>query len=369
MTDRVTLKSIAAALGVTTTTVHRALQGKDGVSEETGRRIRQAAEDMGYRANYMAAALKRKEIRLAAALPEPSGDSRYYYGGMWQGLRRFLREVAEFHVTPLEYTYTFVHGAHGNALKAIYDRHDRLDGLLTVGVDQGQSSYYIQKFKERGVPIVLLGSDMYRDARLCCVRAYDEMAGSLAAELLTAFDGERSPKEVVVVGHFGQLGTTDQLLNVKGFEEYLRQYAPHITPRYIRNEDHAVWSSNLEQALTRGALPCAAYSCSARYTVYLVEFLEKFGLAGKLKVIGSDLFDESAAFLQRGALNALIDKKIARQSYLAAKTLFDFAVKNEFPRSDCLHIRPEVMLRKSISIGKRIVPGEDSPFDDILIPP
>jgi LacI family transcriptional regulator len=364
MSERVTLKTIANALGVTTTTVHRALNGKDGISEETRAEVRRVAESMGYRVNYMAAALKRKVIRIAIALPEPVGDSRYYYTGMWTGVRRFLGEAADFNVVPLEYSYRFVYGANGNALKNLYEEHaDKLDGVLTMGVDQGHSSYYINKFKELKVPIVLLGSDMYKDARFCCVRACDEMAGSLAAELLTSFGGQE-PRKVIVAGHFVQLGMTDQLRNVSGFENYLKEAAPNVTPVHVRNEDPAAWARDMERILSQEGDICAVYSCSARYTVYLAELLERMGLAGKLKAIGSDLFAESMRFLRGGALSAVIDKKISRQSYLAAKTLFDYAVKGELPRSEVMQVRPEVVLRNSLGHVERAGPG--NVFDDIL---
>jgi len=368
MAERVTLKTIAAALGVTTTTVHRALQGKEGISEETRREIQRVAKRMGYRANYMAATLKRKGVHIAIALPEPIGDSRYYYGSMWRGVRLFLSEVVDFNVLPLEYSYRFVYGANGNTLERIYEEA-KLDGVLTMGVDQGQSSYYIRKLKERGVPIVLVGSDMYRDVRFCCVRAYDEMAGSLAAELLTAFDGDASPKKILVAGHFGQLGMTDQIRNVNSFERCLASTAPHITPIHVRNEDPAAWAKEMEKILEREKNVYAAYSCSARYTVYLANLLEQLGLVGKLKAIGSDLFDESAGFLRKGTLSAVIDKKIARQSYLATKTLFDYIVKNEMPRSDSLQIRPEIILGKSMGLAmdKAAHLSEDSTFGDILV--
>ena len=59
---KATLKDIAHTLGVSTTTVHRALNGKQGVSDEVSLQIRQLAAQMGYKTNYMASALKRKDI-------------------------------------------------------------------------------------------------------------------------------------------------------------------------------------------------------------------------------------------------------------------------------------------------------------------
>ena len=48
----VTMSDIAAELGVSTVTVSKALGDKDGVSEELRQRIKQKANEMGYRLNY-----------------------------------------------------------------------------------------------------------------------------------------------------------------------------------------------------------------------------------------------------------------------------------------------------------------------------
>jgi LacI family transcriptional regulator len=72
-------------------------------------------------------------------------------------------------------------------------------------------------------------------------------------------------------------------------------------------------------------------------------------MKGKLKLIGNDSFEESLDALKRGDLTAIIDKKIARQSYLAVKTLFDYIVKGEYPASGQLQLRPEVILRSNLT--------------------
>lgn len=48
----VTMSDIAAELGCSTVTVSKALGDKDGVSEELRQRIKQKANEMGYRVSY-----------------------------------------------------------------------------------------------------------------------------------------------------------------------------------------------------------------------------------------------------------------------------------------------------------------------------
>ena len=225
---------------------------------------------------------------------------------------------------------------------------EELDGLLTMGVDKGQSLYFAEKFAERGVPIVYVGSDVSGGSRFCCVKSCDEMAGSLSAELLTAFHEDKAQKKVVLIGHFGQLGMTDQIHNAMGFEAYLRENAPYLTLIQLRGADHLEVCGELERTLRSVPDVYAIYSCSARYTMYMLRVVEDSGMKGKLKLIGNDSFKESLDALKRGDLTALIDKKIARQSYLATKTLFDYIVKGEYPPGGQLQLRPEVILRSNL---------------------
>ena len=55
-----TIKDIAEKLNISSVSVHRALAGKEGVSEKLRAQILQTAKEMGYEVNYAAASLKRK---------------------------------------------------------------------------------------------------------------------------------------------------------------------------------------------------------------------------------------------------------------------------------------------------------------------
>ena len=60
----VTLKDVAEKLGVTITTVHKALNGKEGVSEKRRAEIMKVAAQMGYKVNYMASSLSNFTLQL-----------------------------------------------------------------------------------------------------------------------------------------------------------------------------------------------------------------------------------------------------------------------------------------------------------------
>jgi ABC-type sugar transport system substrate-binding protein len=240
-----------------------------------------------------------------------------------------------------------------------------------MGVEQGQSLYFVEKFTERGVPVVCVGNDIPGSSRFCCIKSCDEMAGSLAAELLTAFHEDKEQKKVILLGHFGQLGMTDQIHNAAGFEAYIKEYAPYLTLIQLRGADHREVCRELEQALRSAESVYAVYSCSARYTVYMLRVIESLGMTGRLKLVGNDSFEESLDALERGELTAVIDKKIARQSYLAAKILFDHVVKGEYPPGSQLQLRPEVILRSNLKkrFLSALAPSGSQPVYGEILPP
>ena len=77
----VTLKDVAEKLGVTITTVHKALNGKEGVSEKRRAEIMKVAAQMGYKVNYMASSLSKKKFHIAVVLPNTDGDNRFFIVG------------------------------------------------------------------------------------------------------------------------------------------------------------------------------------------------------------------------------------------------------------------------------------------------
>lgn len=58
MKSNVTMRDIADKLGVSSVTVSKALNDKDGVSEELKERIKTLAGEMGYRFNTVAKSMK-----------------------------------------------------------------------------------------------------------------------------------------------------------------------------------------------------------------------------------------------------------------------------------------------------------------------
>ena len=344
----VTLKDVAEKLGVTITTVHKAPNGKEGVSEKRRAEIMKVAAQMGYKVNYMASSLSKKKFHIAVVLPNTDGDNRFYYGALWDGIRNYLDTVSEFPITVSEYAYPLTRDGNGLVLEKIFNQDsDDLQGLITIAMDHDRSSYFLEKFAKKQIPVVLIGADLHTDFRLCCIKANDTAVGYLAAELLTAFLPSGYPAKILMAGDYGCLGMEDQRLNMQAFSAYLHTYAPSIETVPFQGSDPLAVSKEIRQYLTVHPDTYAIYTCSARFTYHISQCIRQLGIQDRIQVIGNDLFTESRQALSDGILRGVIDKKISKQSALAVKTLFDYLLKKDYPRSSCLVMEPEIVLRSN----------------------
>ena len=69
MKRNVTIHDVAQAAGVSGGTVHNALYGKKGVSDAVRKNILRISEELGYKPNMVASALKRKPRKIIVSFP------------------------------------------------------------------------------------------------------------------------------------------------------------------------------------------------------------------------------------------------------------------------------------------------------------
>ncbi|EJF38204.1 transcriptional regulator, LacI family [Clostridium sp. MSTE9] len=356
---KATLKDIAAEAEVSLSTVHKALYNKPGISERVRKEILAIADGMGYKTNYVASSLKRKLLKIAFVVPLPnSGTNRYYYRDIWKGMRAFQAEAAEFNIEILDFGFSGPLSNLPKHLEEVYQNHcDEISGLVTLAVEDPAFTYFIDQFSKRSVPAVFIVSDLPQAKRLCCVRAQDLMAGSLAAELISGFTANKGKALVVS----GDIMVSTHYMNVTGFEQYFAkaQNRMDIIKIYNRRDPEHLYYE-LVELLRSDPEISAIYSCTATNTPPVCKAVLDAGRAGTIKVIGSDLFQESREMLLSDVLQAIIYKKPFKLGYLGCRTLFNFLVKNEFPRSDSIFIEPIIVLKSNLPFYERDITADNA---------
>ena len=347
----VTLKDIAETTGYSLVSVHRAINGKSGVSEKTRQDIIAAAERMGYTPNLMASVLKRKQLNIAIVYPQLGGSGAFYFDYMWKGSRAFIDEITGYQINFIDCPFTLDPGtAHEEehqleVLEELFDTMgDELDGLLTVpmeNTDAGNET--IQRFVQRGVRVVLIDNDYPASGRMCCISASDEYTGRLGAELLCAMAHQSEGKILVAAGNEQSLS---HRLNAMGFADYVRTHRPELGVICVNDPQHPSAESYLQYMEDPSVI--AAYSVRARNTIPLCEAALTVEAKRKLLVIGSDLFARSADMLRRGVLKGIIYKNPYQKGYLGLKVLVEALLRDQQPKDTKITVPISVIMRNNL---------------------
>ena len=153
MKKRIDIKSFASALGISTATVSRAFGGSGRISEETRRRVLEAAEKMGYYASFHARNLGKKHGgSIAFFYPELYNDEPdYFISEIVLGINKTLKRDRLFHVTPFDEDDERLLA---NSREQILD--GRISGAVIISGTDGAASL-AELARKSHIPYVVIG--------------------------------------------------------------------------------------------------------------------------------------------------------------------------------------------------------------------
>lgn len=144
------IRDVAAAVGVSITTVSHALSGKRPVSPGTRASVMEAAERLGYRPNGAAKALRRGRSSILALTVTPIQGYGFHFT-MMDYYRQFI-DAATWSALGRNYAVIVVPPADGRVW-------DHLDVAGAIVVDPRTGDLSVSSLRSRGIPIVTLGQD------------------------------------------------------------------------------------------------------------------------------------------------------------------------------------------------------------------
>ncbi|MDP4146716.1 MAG: substrate-binding domain-containing protein [Bacillota bacterium] len=150
MGKAVTMSDIAKKLNVSTVTVSKALADKEGVSDEIRAKIKQVANEMGYRYNVAAKSLRGGlTYNVGIIIPE-----RFIEVGMsfyWQLYKKVADELKEQNYYAVFEILKFSDEENAVVPKMIYD--NKVDGIIVIGQVVME---YFETIKSVPVPVVFM---------------------------------------------------------------------------------------------------------------------------------------------------------------------------------------------------------------------
>ena len=273
---RPTLTQVAARAGVSLKTASRALNREPNVAEDTGRRVQDAADELGYRLNGIARELRRGATSALVGLI--SGDlANPFYSAVASGIERELRQ----HGLQL---LTANNDEDAELERELVDTllERRVRALLVV--PSGDRHDYLAIEGSRGVPLVFL--DRPPDGLDADAVVIDNAGGArAAAEHLLAGGHQR----IALVADLARM--VPQRERIEGFVQAMRSAGNTAWEPYVRTDVHDVVRAErtVRELLDLDVPPTALFTTNNRLTTGALRALR--GHRKTPALIGFDDFD------------------------------------------------------------------------------
>lgn len=179
------LRQISTTLGLSVTTVSRALAGYDDVADETRRRVREEADRIGYAPNAIARRLQkgRTDAFAVVASVENTGPTDTFLveavSSAWSRLVEIDRDLILL-ATGLDHSRD--HSDRGPFKRTVIER--RVDGVLLVR--PRCSDWQVDFLLERHLPFVVIGASLPDRPEAISVATDEDQGGRLIVERLAA---------------------------------------------------------------------------------------------------------------------------------------------------------------------------------------
>lgn len=331
-----TLKDIAARLNISVTSVHRALTGKDGISDSLRQLILDTAHEMGYEKNYVASSIKRKAIRIAAILPQDRG---LYFQHIWRGLRTNADDVRALNVEVEEYVCRD-EDHQAELIKKIADAGSgKYAGVITYRyANSSKLLYQLLRLLSMNICTVLIDDELNEIEGMYSIPANARVLGEVAAE----FGCLITPENGTVLVSQGRTDSHILVNKISAFRDYIEANKPGLTvkevPGFSKDSqmDELVYQKILEM-LRENPDTVLYYALTSADNKYVVRAVEELGMQDQVAIIATDLNRESADFLRRGAVRAVINQGAYAKGLASMRVMVDCVVKHQKTpqRFDC----------------------------------
>ena len=261
----VTITDIAKALGVTPSTVSRALAGSERVKEETRRAVEEMAESMGYERNVMASNLRRGRSDIVGIIVPRI--NREFFSNVIGGAESVL-ETAGYNTLICQTMEQLDHEV--KALRAL--RNNRVAGvLMSHSIESADGSHIVEILGDE-IPLVQFD------------RVFDDLPG--AKVVSTNFDGSYKATKHLADNGYRKIGTVAGYLTAGIFTQRLAGYRKALEDSGMPYDDSIVFKDSIvRETGYNAALKALEAGCDALYCVGdfaalgAVEALKKKGVS------------------------------------------------------------------------------------------
>jgi len=296
---RVTIYDIAEIVGTSRTSVHKALKGKAGISEETRKQILGVAEKYGYKINLFAKSLSQQPRKIGVVFEQYNSP---YLESMLNGIKDEFWQIFDYKIQPVwgkldpETREERVFGD----IESMIENED-VDGLILCPnmLDYETAA---RKLKAHNIPLITVANDIAQSGlRLCGVSNNAYVVGRVSAELLDMVCGGG---EYAVITSY--LDASSQKRAVKGFGDTLSASGSNAKIRvYEMKNDNSI-SYEITGGIIKDMPEVRGIFVSSSPCTGVCRRICDEGLKDKITLIGVDIYDEIIEHIESGVLKCAL---------------------------------------------------------------
>jgi len=334
------MDTIAREVGVSKTTVYRALHNKGRIHPDTRERILQAARDLGYRPNLVARSLRVQKTSTVGLVTV--GLTGWFYSHVLEGVDGIAQTN---HYGVLVACSNGFPDREREIIQMLLDK--RVDGLIVAPSDPEENREFYEELVEMQVPLVLI--DRYIPGLpVDFVATNNELGGYLATRhllqmgrrrLVFVSNGSRERRATSVVGRFS------------GYERALREcdicqtveLGPGL-PDILPEEEYAY--NAVTHYLSQGGQLDGAFAVNDDVAYGVIRALQAHGLRvpEDVAVVGFDDQDTSRFFLPPLTTVAQPMREIGEK---AASLLLERITRGKSVSLQQILLAPRLVVRQS----------------------
>ncbi len=318
------------------------MHGRAGINDETRRRVLAIAKKIGYRPNLAARSLSMgNRVRVAVCVPR---EIHYFYNELWEGIRD---EARRYEDRGLEFRfYEIPRLGRGelplfrNALKA------GVQGIVVTPGNPGMMTPVINDAEREDVRVVCVSTDAPESRRSAVVCVEPRLNGLIAGELMSNFVSPGAKVAILT----GMLETVDHSEKAEGFTSSFKKLCPggNVVATIEGHEDERESFQKVQRLLkqipelsgiyvnTVNCLPVCRALCGMK-------------LAGKVRLIATDLFQDMIPFFEQGVIHASMHQRPYRQGQLAVRSLAEHLVHGA-ELAEWQLLNPGIILRSNLQL-------------------
>jgi LacI family transcriptional regulator len=349
---------IAEMAHVSIGTVDRALHGRGGIKDDTRQRILQIARQIGYTPNLAARALSvtKSRARIGVCMPR---EIHFFYDQLWSGVVDEGRRVAQLGIEFVHRPVKVLGEGDTQAFGELVDAG--VDGIILTAGNPRDLKPLIDDAEQKGIRVVCVSTDAPESRRSTIICVEPRLNGSIAGELMGKFVPPGSKVAVVA----GMLTAEDHRKKTDGFAEAFPRNCPggKIVSVIEGHEDEDESFQKTFELLRRVPSLAGLYVNTVN-CLPVCHALGARGLAGKVKLITTDLFAEMSTYFEKGTIAASIYQQPHRQGQIAMRLLADnLTAKANLPPA--IHLSPGVVMSSNLHLFREMRQS-DAKLSDLL---